>query len=173
MATVEFFKKQAKNLLQDYNTRVYNEIEGYYEYNPRFFYDIDEIVFNFDIDKNAPFTLMKAQHIIARLSGFTKWTELIKASESILEIGKLLLTNRESYQEEQGYITNAESLIVEDWQLYEKEYLIDCDDETKLKAFNDEFLLGNWEPDELSMDDEIIPDVSKILSEIQQLISKK
>ena len=30
MATVEFFKQQAKNLLKDYNTKTFDEDEGIY-----------------------------------------------------------------------------------------------------------------------------------------------
>ena len=70
MITIEFFKQQAKSLLKDYNTKVYNEDEGFYEYSPRFFHDIDEIVMNFGIDEEGSFTLMNAQHVIAKLSGF-------------------------------------------------------------------------------------------------------
>lgn len=141
MANVEFFKQQSKNLLKDYNSRVFNEHEDLYEYSPRFFHDIENIIMTFDIDEDDSFTLMNAQHIIARLSGFYKWTELIKASEPILEIGKLLLTNRESYQQKRGLFTNiVESLIVDDWKSYESKYLKDCDDETKLEAFKAEFL---------------------------------
>ena len=94
MTNIEFFKQQAKNLLKDYNTRVFNENEEVYEYSPRFFNDIDDIIFNFEIDEEKPFTLMNAQHVIARLAGFYKWTELIKASEPALELGKLLFINR-------------------------------------------------------------------------------
>ena len=104
MATVDFFKQQAKNLVKDYNTKTFDEDEGVYVYAPRFFHDIDNIIMSFDIEEEAPFPLMKAQHIIARLSGFSKWTELIKATEPILEIGRLLLTNRESYQQRQAYL---------------------------------------------------------------------
>lgn len=141
MANVEFFKKQSKNLFKDYNTRVFNQEKGIYEYSPRFFHDIEVLVDSFDIDENNSFTLMNAQHIVARLSGFYKWTELIQASEPALELGKLLLTNREVYQEKMGIITNmVESLIVDDWQSYEEIYLKDCDDETKLEAFKEIFL---------------------------------
>ena len=141
MATVEFFKKQAKNLLKDYNTRVFNEEEEFYEYSPRFFRDIEFLLDPFDIDEDDSFTLMNAQHIIARLSGFYKWTELIKASEHALELGMLLLTNREAYQEKTGLFTNmVESLIVDDWKSYEEMYLQDCDDERKLEVFKEVFL---------------------------------
>lgn len=141
MTNIEFFKQQAKNLLKDYNTRVYNENEEFYDYSPRFFSDINDIVFNFEIDEEKPFTLMNAQHVIARLAGFYKWTELIKASESALELGKLLFTNRITYLDKAPIITNEESMIVEDWRFFLAENnLQDCDDETKLNIFKDYFL---------------------------------
>ena len=96
MATIEFFKQQSKNFIKDYKTRAFNEAEGFYEYSPRYFQDIDELLYNFGFKDDETFTLMNAQHIIARLSGFYKWNELIQASEAALEIGKLLLTNREA-----------------------------------------------------------------------------
>ncbi|MBP3619462.1 MAG: hypothetical protein J6J24_02245 [Clostridia bacterium] len=141
MTNIEFFKQQSKNLFKDYNTRVYNENEGFYEYFPRFFNDIEDILYNFHIGEDSPFTLMNAQHIIARLSGFYKWNELITASESALELGRLLLINREDYEEKQGYFTNiVESMIVADWKFYEQEYLKDFDDESKLEVFKRVFL---------------------------------
>lgn len=96
---------------------------------------------NFDIDEEGSFTLMNAQHVIAKLSGFYKWTELIKASSASLELGKLLLENRIAYQEKLGLFTNmVESVIVADWKDYEQAYLSDADDETKLKVFKEVFL---------------------------------
>lgn len=141
MINVDFFKQQAKNFLKDYKTRVFNEDEGYYEYSPRFFNDFDDIAMCFDIDEQENFGLMNAQHVIAKLSGFNKWTDLIKASEPILEVGKLLLTNREKYQENVGLFTNmVESLIVDDWKTFERENLKDADDKTKLEVFKQVFL---------------------------------
>lgn len=141
MTNIDFFKQQAKNFFKDYNTRVYNKDEGFYDYNPRFFNDIEEILDNFNIRDEDDFTLMNAQHIIARLSGFYKWNELIKASNAALELGKLLLTNRLEYQEKQGFFTNmVESMIVADWQTFEKENLKNFDDESKLEVFKKVFL---------------------------------
>lgn len=127
MTNIEFFKQQAKNLLKDYKTLYFNKNEGYYEYNPRFFSDFEDIALNFKIEDNGEFTLMKAQHIIAKLSGFNKWADLIKASEPSLELGKLLLTN-------------CKNINVEDWQMYESANLKDFDDETKLEIFKHVFL---------------------------------
>ena len=127
MANTEFFKQQSKKLLKDYNTRVFNEKEGIYEYNPRYFPDIDSIIVGFDINEDSSFTLMNAQHIIALLSGFNKWNDLIKASEPLLEIGKLLLINREN-------------VYVEDWKYYDRQNLQDFSDESKLEVFKRVFL---------------------------------
>ena len=127
MATIDFFKQQSKNFMKDYKTRVFNETEGFYEYNPRYFQDIDELLYDFGFKDDEAFTLMNAQHIIAQLSGFYKWNELIQASEAALEIGKLLITQRES-------------LIVEDWQTYESRYLQDFDDGAKLEVFKKVFI---------------------------------
>ena len=83
MANIEFFKQQAKKLLKDYQSRVFNETEGLYEYTPHYFLDIDEIIIDFNINEDGPFTLMNAQHIIALMAGFSKWNELIKSSEHL------------------------------------------------------------------------------------------
>jgi hypothetical protein len=84
---------------------------------------------------------MNAQHVKAKLSGFYKLTELIKASSASLELGKLLLENRIAYQEKLGLFTNmVESVIVADWKDYEQAYLSDADDETKLEVFKEVFL---------------------------------
>ena len=37
---------------------------------------------------------MNAQHVIAKIAGFEKWTALIKASEPDLKIAKLLYENQ-------------------------------------------------------------------------------
>ena len=141
MTNIEYFKLQAKNFLKDYKTKVYNEDEGIYEYSPRFFHDIDEIIMSFNINEKDSFSLMNAQHVIAELAGFYKWTELLKASESRLELGKLLLTYREEYQKKQGYFTNmCGSMLVADWEFYEQTNLKDVDDDFKLEIFKKVFL---------------------------------
>jgi hypothetical protein len=131
MATIEFFKQQSKNFMKDYKTRAFNEAEGFYEYSPRYFQDIDELLYDFGFKEDEAFTLMNAQHIIAQLSGFYKWNELIKASEAALEIGKLLLTNRNHDQ----WVN-----IVDDWKMYECQNLRDFNDDEKLEIFKIVFL---------------------------------
>ena len=141
MANVDFFKQQSKNLLKDYNSRVFNEEKGTYEYSPRYFPDVGSITLPFTIIKEGSFTLMNAQHIVAQFSGFKKWNDLIKASEPMLEIGKLLLTHRLEYQKKQGYLEDMiTSVIADDWETYVDHFLKGCDDDTKLEVFKKEFL---------------------------------
>lgn len=138
MTKVDFFKQQAKQFFKDYNSRVFDENEGVYRYSPRFFNDIDDIILSYDIPEDGSFTLMNAQHIIAMLAGFGKWNELIKASEPRLELGKLLITNREAYSQKPECYAG----IVDDWQMYEATELkrLNLDDEAKLSVFKEIFL---------------------------------
>lgn len=82
MKTIEHFKLQEKNLHKDFKTQktYFDPSLGgdFFEYAPKFF-DVDALVTDFEIDEDN-FTLMNAQHIIAKLVGFEKWTELLKAS---------------------------------------------------------------------------------------------
>ena len=48
MEHVEYFKLQSKNLLRDYKTRIFNETEEFYDYQPKYF-DIDRIFLDFDL----------------------------------------------------------------------------------------------------------------------------
>ena len=149
MTHIDYFKLQAKNLLRDYKTQFLGESEDYeypvYSYRPRFF-DIEDIISIFNIDENSEFTLMNAQHIVAKFAGFKKWTELIKASETALELGKLFFDNREQYQEKVGIFTDiVPSVIVQEWEWYlrnllRENNLTDIDDESKLEIFKYVFL---------------------------------
>ncbi len=126
MKTIEFFKLQAKNLYKDFKTQkpyFDSSLEAdLFEYTPKFF-DVDALITDFDIDE-ADFTLMNAQHIIARLAGFKKWTEMRKASPSALELSKLLFDNMHKISSEQ-------------WEMYISGEKLDndIDDETKLDIF--------------------------------------
>ena len=96
MTPLHYLKRQSKKLIKDYKTKTsyIDKIDGYtyYKYDPKYF-DMDSIVCDFDIDEEN-FTLMNAQHIITRMVGFYKWTDLEKASQSELELAKLLFDNQ-------------------------------------------------------------------------------
>ena len=91
MSHIQFFKLQAKNLFRDYQTKKSSSPDRDYlnDYNPKYF-DIQSIMLYFDVDEDH-FSLMKAQHIIATIVGFRKWTDMLKASESELETCKAFI----------------------------------------------------------------------------------
>lgn len=134
MTNLEFFKQQADFFIKDFRSRTFNEVNGNYEDHPRFFHDMDEILVDYGINEEKQFTLMKAQHLIANLAGFDKWADLIKASEPLLELGRLIIENREKYQERNGFY------LLDDWEMYESLNLNGFDDESKLEVFKKVFL---------------------------------
>jgi len=92
MNTIDYFKLQAKNLHKDFKTKT--PISGktisafLYEYIPKYF-DVEMIISDFNIDEEN-FSLMNAQHVIAKIANFDKWTTLLKALPAELELAKLL-----------------------------------------------------------------------------------
>lgn len=92
MKNLEYFKKQAKYLVKDWETRKENpgtdeDWEGepfvyegeYFEmYNMVHFYEIGD-----------DFGLQKAQHVIAQMAGFKKWDDLQKADEDELALARI------------------------------------------------------------------------------------
>jgi hypothetical protein len=135
MKQIEYLKLQAKNLFKDYKTKKPHfdtVINSYlYEYDPKYF-DIDGIILDFDINEEN-FSLMKAQHIIARIVGFRKWADLLKASEIELEIAKLLFDNQDK-------------IFLEDWEirisLAEQECKMTFDPESRLEILKQDII--NW-----------------------------
>jgi hypothetical protein len=112
MKTINYLKLQAKNLHRDFKTqKTYFDSSlgvNLFEYAPKFF-DVDALVTDFSIDEKH-FKLMNAQHIISKLAGFEKWTEMLKASDSALELSVLLFDNMHKIKHEEWkiYIFNLE-----------------------------------------------------------------
>lgn len=124
MNKIDYFKLQAKNLYRDFKTQE-RDADGNYIYSPKFFSDIDELILCYDINEER-FTLMNAQHLIAELAGFKKWSELIHASDAALELGELLLNNRN-----QDHL-----LLIQEWDSYlARSGLYDWEDGAKLELF--------------------------------------
>lgn len=132
MKPIDFFKLQAKNLFRDFKTQTTHfdpKIGGkVHSYSPKSF-DVEAILIHFDPD-DEKFTLMNAQHIIAQIAGFRKWTDMIKASEIEMQLAKLLFDNQHKINAEEWshYITSAQS-----------ENKMKFDDETKLEIFKEVF----------------------------------
>lgn len=132
MNTIDFFKLQSKNLHRDFKRRkpVSDKLNNawLYEYEPKYF-DVLLVMIDFNLDEEK-LSLMKAQHAIARMAGFEKWTVLIKASEPDLKIAKILYENQHKVD-----------LLM--WQFYlaevEEMNQTSYDSETKLAICEDAF----------------------------------
>jgi len=114
MNTIDYFKLQAKNLHKDFKTKtppVNKAATAFlFEYAPKYF-DVEMVIANFHIDEEN-FTLMNAQHVIAKIANFDNWASLLKASPAELELAQLLY----DYQHRidivgwQFYIADAQSM---------------------------------------------------------------
>lgn len=136
MEDIEFFKLQAKNLYRDYKTKYFDKDEGFYRYNPKYFEDIYEILYEWKAEENL--TLMKAQHIIAQMIGCKNWSDLIHSNQYKLKLLRLIFENQDNYFVD-GRQDNLPFLL-EDWRMYERQNCKDFDDETKLEIFKIIFL---------------------------------
>lgn len=138
MTHIEYFKLQAKNLFKDYKTKTPKfdaAINDFLlEYNPKYF-DIEEIILAYDLDEDN-FSLMNAQHIIALIVGFNKWTDLLKATEVELELSRLLFDNQDK-------------IFIEDWEMYiadaEHDNNTTFDPASRLGIFKQVILEGDFE----------------------------
>ncbi|MBS1527664.1 MAG: hypothetical protein JST19_18610, partial [Bacteroidetes bacterium] len=95
MNHIDFFKLQSKNLFRDYKTQknvLDEDGDSYLEYEPKFF-DVDAIFEDYEIDNND-FSLMSAQHLVAKMLRFNKWSDLINATLPELELAKLKFINQ-------------------------------------------------------------------------------
>lgn len=114
MNTIDYFKLQAKNLHKDFKTRIpVSDSENtpfLYDYAPTYF-DVEMIISDFNVDEEK-FSLMNAQHVIAKIANFEKWTSLLKASSAELELAQLLYDHQNKIDliGWQFYIAEAQSM---------------------------------------------------------------
>jgi len=114
MNTIDYFKLQAKNLHKDFKTKISvvdkTTTAFKYEYTPKYF-DLEMVIADFNIDEDS-FTLMNAQHVIAKIANFDKWVSLLKASPAELELAMLLFEhqNRIDRIGWRFYIADAQSM---------------------------------------------------------------
>ncbi|WP_300564803.1 hypothetical protein [Flavobacterium sp.] len=114
MNTIDYFKLQAKNLHKDFKTRIpVSDSENtpfLYDYAPKYF-DVEMIISDFNLDEEN-FSLMNAQHVIAKIANFEKWTSLLKASPAELELAQLLYDHQNKIDliGWQFYIADAQSM---------------------------------------------------------------
>lgn len=160
MNSIDYFKLQAKNLYKDFKTqtpRAGKSIGGFkYDYS-RTYFQIYDIISDFDIDEDN-FTLMNAQHVIAKIAGFDKWTALIKTETSELELAKLLF----QHQDKIDSIT---------WDFYIADYQSmnegELDAETQVEIFK-QVVIEDYIFDMVIDSYLITDDVRQVIREIEQ-----
>lgn len=117
MNDLEFFKKQAKNLFKDWESRkkiTKKNGTSYYRYYPRF-YDIKSFfkLFGYSQEDEDNFCLQKAQHLIAQIVGYKKWNELLETPKVFLDLSELLLRNVKNASDLVNYISFIETKVNE------------------------------------------------------------
>lgn len=135
MTTIEYYKQQAKLLLKDYNLfkeNNFNQNEAAFD-EPQEHFDINNVFSKANKSKNESITLMNAQHIVAKISDFKDWNDLLHSSEPQREIGALKL-NAYKIGMDLNIIDAAETLVSH--ELF-AEYV---DDEGNLNYTDDEEL---------------------------------
>jgi len=139
MNTIDYFKLQSKNLHSDFKRRkpVSDKLNNVwlYEYEPKYF-DVLLVMIDFNLDEEK-LSLMKAQHAIARMAGFEKWTVLIKASEPDLKIAKILYENQHKVDllMWQFYLAEVEEMNQTSYDSETK--LVICEDAFEREYFDD------------------------------------
>ncbi len=91
MKDIQYFKLAAKNLLRDYKSEI-SQSDANYKYQPQFF-DINKVLLDFNLDTDNDFSLMSAQHIIAKMLNLKSWSELINLNEDDLSKAKVFFDN--------------------------------------------------------------------------------
>ena len=95
MSHIEFFKKEAKNLFKDWKTQTTTTESDRtisYHYDSKF-YNVEDLFksLNLDDKDRQDMKLARVQHLIAKITGFKNWNDLIAASKSELEKAEKLL----------------------------------------------------------------------------------
>lgn len=136
MTHIEFFKKEAKNFLKDWQTQIKTvESDGFISYHYDWkVYDVGDLFFYYELDDEdeQDIKLARAQHWISKMVGFKKWDELIHASDIELKLAEFLLRRFKNAQD------------VQDWEetvLFAG--LADLEPETKLDYARQYYELGD------------------------------
>lgn len=138
MASIEYFKRQAKLLLKDYNSSKEHNFDQravFYE-EPQEHFDIKNVFLKANKTIGESLTLMKAQYLIAKISDFYKWDDLLHTSDAQREIGALKL---------RAYKIGRDPSIIEDArQLVMHELVADYGDKSGTFDYTDEEELSAW-----------------------------
>lgn len=93
MTTIDYYKQQAKLLLKDYNLFKENNFNqnGAMFDEPQEHFDVHNVFSKVNRRTDEDITLMNAQHIIAKISDFKDWNDVLHSSEAQREIGAFKL----------------------------------------------------------------------------------
>ncbi len=112
MTSVNYFKQQAKLLLNDYRLFKENKFDQFIldADEPHKHFDVNNVLIKVNKQDKDDITLMKAQHYITIISGFKNWKELLSASSTKLVIGEIKL-NAYKIGMDTDLIETAEMLV--------------------------------------------------------------
>ena len=138
MASIEYFKHQAKLLLKDYNSsKEYNfdQKSVFYE-EPQEHFDIKNVFLKAHKTIGVSLSLMNAQHLIAKISDFNEWADLLHTTDAQREIGALKIN---AYK-----IGMDPSIVEEARQLVMYELIAAYGDKSSSFDYTDEEELRTW-----------------------------
>lgn len=151
------FEQYAKNLLEDFNTRILDKNGDIYTYTPKH-YDIAEIFLSyniFDDDENFQFNIEDARNLISVILE-ASWDKILKANKYKKEIYELKLG---SYKIDSQYdIINFDdaTFLIEQT---EQDNNVSLDDEEKLELYKHYLFENQNIPDDV--DDLSVSDINK------------
>ncbi len=117
----EFQKSNSSHRIPMMITGKIREMNCLYKYKPKYF-DIQKIIIRFHLDEDK-WTLMNAQHTIANIVGFRKWSDLIKAPKDELEYRRFLFDNEHKLHITDGCYTEYDGQLSQLKPLQKVEYL--------------------------------------------------
>lgn len=82
MNNISYYKLQAKNLFHDIKLDFMQDDENYIFASK--FFEVNTVVTDFDVECDD-FSLMKAQHVIAKMSGLKRETIFLNATKSYVK----------------------------------------------------------------------------------------
>ena len=138
MTMINYYKQQSKLLLKDY--KLFKEkncnqnMSAYLE--PQEHFDINNVLSKVNKQKGDTITLMNAQHILAKISGFKDWNDLLRSSDAKREIGALKL-NCYKIGMDPNIISSASMLVHHELfaEFVDKNGDVNCTDEEELHVW--------------------------------------
>ena len=111
MTHLEFFKFQAKNLLHDWKFYQENDLTPELKAKSKFFGHGLYLCTSLICEKELP--LARAQHYVAKLAGYVKWTNLVASTEKELQLARIIYDGIDCSYDLQHWETYKQTSIYE------------------------------------------------------------